>query len=96
MPHPLKQKQKQTSQKVNQSKRKYLMKSFVDLNHLTLLTPTKAKLFSDCSKRWYKQAKAKNAEKLIKLVVVSGVGEVVLVVGAKGEGGGGAKGEDRN
>ena len=63
------------------------MKSFVDLNHLTLLTPTKAKLFSDSSKRWYKQAKAKNAEKLIKLVVVSGVGEVVLVVGAKRGGG---------
>ena len=69
------------------------MKSFADLNHLTLLTPTKAKLFSDCSKRWNKQAKTKNAEKLIKLVVVSGVGEVVLVVGVKG---GGAVGEDRN
>ena len=53
----------------------------MNLNHLTLLTPTKVQIFSDCSKGWYKQAKAKNAEKLIKLVVVSGVGEVVLVVG---------------
>ena len=69
------------------------MKSFADLNHLTLLTPTKAKLFSDCSKRWHKQAKTKNAEKLIKLVVVSGVGEVVLVVGVKGGGGGGGGGQ---